>query len=354
MRALEVDSASSCNEEDGDEEEEEVVDLLGRRRSSHRQQERPLPLSNKNRHPWRLCIVLTFCLIIVLYVVAQRPPKISSSSNVLGQELRSEDSKTDAANAVGRQHEDSSSSSEATSSFQLFQCPVQKKMAENIATAPIEHATWYEAVSQRLNFSEYLQSFRDTEFDNWGHSFEEVKQSMYPWKSQRFVQGLKSGDAVYESACGIGMNLYMTLEILQQVADIHNITVYGNEYVPESVDIARAIAAGTREHPTSYLPAGGRLGTICAADSTQLDFVPSNTFDLVYTGYISPLFNPLHLNKSTTDENFAQYTAYCENNAQMAAAAQQRQNDWYAAWVGEMIRIAKPGVPVIVEQVSNP
>jgi hypothetical protein len=34
--------------------------------------------------------------------------------------------------------------------------------------------------------------------------------------------------------------------------------------------------------------------------------------------------------------------------------AQQRQNDWYGTWVGEMARIAKPGVPVIVEHVSHP
>jgi hypothetical protein len=34
--------------------------------------------------------------------------------------------------------------------------------------------------------------------------------------------------------------------------------------------------------------------------------------------------------------------------------AQQAQKDWYGAWVGEMARIAKPGKPVIVEQVSPP
>ena len=32
----------------------------------------------------------------------------------------------------------------------------------------------------------------------------------------------------------------------------------------------------------------------------------------------------------------------------------QRQRDWYGKWVEEMARIAKPGVPVIVEQVSAP
>jgi len=34
--------------------------------------------------------------------------------------------------------------------------------------------------------------------------------------------------------------------------------------------------------------------------------------------------------------------------------AQQRQNDWYGHWVAEMVKIAKPGAPVIIEQVSYP
>ena len=34
--------------------------------------------------------------------------------------------------------------------------------------------------------------------------------------------------------------------------------------------------------------------------------------------------------------------------------AQRRQEDFYAAWVGEMIRVAKPGAPIVVEHVSQP
>jgi hypothetical protein len=32
---------------------------------------------------------------------------------------------------------------------------------------------------------------------------------------------------------------------------------------------------------------------------------------------------------------------------------QQKQEDWYGRWVYEMVRIAKPGVPIIIEQVSS-
>ena len=57
--------------------------------------------------------------------------------------------------------------------------------------------------------------------------------------------------------------------------------------------------------------------------------------------------------------NYGRYTELCRAEARQEMAdaalskiAQQRQNDWYGDWVAEMARIAKPGVPVIVEQVS--
>jgi hypothetical protein len=147
------------------------------------------------------------------------------------------------------------------------------------------------------------------------------------------------------------MNLFMTLEILRDVKGIKNLVVYGDEYIPESVQVANAIAR------IGALPADGQLGTICQGDSTDLKYVPPNSFDLVYTGYIAPLVDPLGLNKGS-DENFSVYTAHCEQedeeSVQKRRDAQQRQNHWYAAWVQEMIRIARPGAPIIVEQVSYP
>jgi len=242
-----------------------------------------------------------------------------------------------------------------------YECPAQQQTAENIASARKEHEEWYVSVSNRIaktNLTDYFLSFRDTEFDNWGHSYEEIKKGMYKWKSEHF-EGLNSGDWIYESACGIGLNLFMTLEILNEVQGLTNLVVYGNEYEQLSAKIAQNIANGTSDHPNSFLPAQGHYGTICPADSSALSsFVPSNMFDLVYTGYISPLFNPLKLNGSTTNDNFEQYLAYCEGktaaDSALAEKAQTRQNEWYAAWVKEMIRIAKPGKPVIIEQVSYP
>ena len=147
--------------------------------------------------------------------------------------------------------------------------------------------------------------------------------------------------------------MYMTLEILESETQLKNIQVYGNDYVPESVNIAREVWKKGRD-----LPAQAIQGQICAGDSRDLLHVPDASFDLVYTGYITPMMDPLHFN-GTSDYNYGRLTEICEAKTdparvRLAAKAQKTQEDWYGAWVGEMIRIAKPGAPVIVEQVSYP
>ena len=63
-----------------------------------------------------------------------------------------------------------------------------------------------------------------------------------------------------------------------------------------------------------------------------------------------------------TNINYERYTDICKSveldptdwkSAKLNEVVQQNQDDWYGTWVAEMARIAKPGVPVIVEQVSQ-
>jgi SAM-dependent methyltransferase len=231
-----------------------------------------------------------------------------------------------------------------------YSCPDPEELSSSIGGVSSSLREWY--AKPPVNMTDFLKVFRNTDFDDWGHSYEEFKAGMYDWKGRRFAD-LRTGDAIYESACGIGLNLHMTLEILSETAQVEGLAVYGNELVGESAALARDLMA---EHP----PAGGRLGTICQADSTNLGFVPADAFDLVYTGYIEPLQDPLGLNETDS------YVSNCEevttnsddasddSKKKFVEQAQQRQNDWYAAWVSEMVRIAKPGAPIIVEQVSYP
>jgi hypothetical protein len=92
-----------------------------------------------------------------------------------------------------------------------------------------------------------------------------------------------------------------------------------------------------------------------------LQHIPDNTFDLVFTGHISPLVDPLEWNLPSSDQASTRYAELCEateasdpEQFHLNREAQHNQNAWYRAWVSEMIRIAKPGAPVLVEQVSYP
>jgi hypothetical protein len=60
---------------------------------------------------------------------------------------------------------------------------------------------------------------------------------------------------------------------------IENLFVYGNEYVEVSAAKADAVMS-------NVAPAHGQKGVICPGDSGNLYFVPSDAFDLVYTGYL--------------------------------------------------------------------
>jgi hypothetical protein len=231
-----------------------------------------------------------------------------------------------------------------------YECPVRKEYKPNDK----EQASWYDEKSREIknNVTEFLSVFRQAEFDNWGKSYEEVKKGMYHWKSNMFRE-LKDGASIYESACGVGLNMYMTLEIVEEELKLKNLVVYGNEYVPESVDIAREVWNVDRRES---LPCSAIQGRICAGDSTDLHDVPSGAFDLVYTGYITPMMDPLDF-KESGDGNYARMTEICNSKdnpemVKLAVKMQERQNDWYGQWVGQMIRLAKPGAPVIVEQIS--
>lgn len=147
---------------------------------------------------------------------------------------------------------------------------------------------------------EFNATFRSRHYDAWGKTYTQFKDLMRDWKVRHFIPYLTSQRSsnssnpdhttqpitIYESACGIGLNLYMTFEILKdEIPRIQNygasqIVVYGNEYVAESTDIANELF--------DVLPPLGNVqkGAICTADSLDLFYVPAESIDLVFTGYI--------------------------------------------------------------------
>ena len=96
----------------------------------------------------------------------------------------------------------------------------------------------------------------------------------------------------------------------------------------------------------------------------------ADSFDVVFTGYVAPLHDPLNfqdtiLPNSTRKEVSKRYAKLCRHSdptskdydpKDQAAvnAFQAIQEDWFAKWAGEMIRIAKPGAKIIYEYTSRP
>jgi hypothetical protein len=245
--------------------------------------------------------------------------------------------------------------------FDLFSCPLLE-IQDTTNESGESFEDIYGKVSRNITTdkNEFLKTFRTEVYDGWGKPYNEVKEGMTPFKTKFFGPYLRAGMTMYESACGIGLNLFMTLEILQEAQnnDTENgfgtgITVYGNEYVKESVERTDLILG------EGVIPAGNRRGVICTGDSTNLSHVPPNTFDLVYTGYITPIQDPLNIDPI---DDLVKYNEICESlknetkedwmGQEIYSFLVKRQQDWYGKWVGEMARIAKPGAPVIVEQVS--
>ena len=196
------------------------------------------------------------------------------------------------------------------------------------------------------------------------------------WKESHFLPNLKTGDSVFESGCGIGLGLYVTLDILQeQNKNLRDLHLYGSDFglVPVMAGniLLDKILSGESV-------GGGKRGLLCTADSTDLKFIPDDSFDLVFTSRIASPPDPYGFDEIGCSSSTSTTTTAASSNmtmtelvlehrrevcatlmtdwksAALQQATQKRHNDWYGQWVAEMVRVAKPGAAVIIEQVSDP
>lgn len=62
---------------------------------------------------------------------------------------------------------------------------------------------------------------------------------------------------------------------------------------------------------------------------------------------LSPINDPLHLDKGDMDQNLKHYREACRGkdwqSIKLTEMAQRTQEDFYGEWVDEMVRIAKVG-----------
>mmetsp|Transcript_8033 Transcript_8033/g.10213 ORF Transcript_8033/g.10213 Transcript_8033/m.10213 type:complete len:390 (-) Transcript_8033:97-1266(-) len=195
-----------------------------------------------------------------------------------------------------------------------------------------------------------IDKLKNQTYDGSSWTYNEFKEVMFDWK-KRYAKLLKSGDKIFESACGIGMNLLMTVDVLLNSSNIDLLEVYGIEYRASSTADANNLLG-------QLLPKTGNatLGAdICRGDATDLFFVPSDSFDLAFTGYIDPVQDPLNLEEELGRE--VEWGDLCEDIGESTENGKRDQaavEEWYAMWVTELVRIAKPGKVVAIEQVSLP
>ena len=230
------------------------------------------------------------------------------------------------------------------------------------------YVKFYDEPSNKLlqaiqtNLTNYLKVYRKISFDSWTSTYDEFKLGLKEWKIRHFAPVFSNPQGnykVYESASGIGLNLALTVEILNETlsSTYQSIELHGSDYVASSVQVAQILYQQGR----LVQPYQSRMGQFCTASSTNLQHVPSNTFDLVFTGYITPLLDPLNIvpRLETKHDMDVAYHDICNNqhnqsNVALIQRMQQKQEEYYSKWVEEMIRIAQPGAPVIVESVSLP
>lgn len=226
----------------------------------------------------------------------------------------------------------------------LFECPETVSKALNDEMDYFDEFGGEDGVNA-IHRKHGLQGFRDRPYGGRGSTYNQMKENTRRFKKKFFGNALESGDLIYESACGEGFNLLMTLEHLEAMG-ITNLTAYGNDYVKESAEIANAIFQQEAPH---------WKGKFCQGDSANLAFVPSDTFDLAYSGFIDPLADPMQVHDRTGmtyDELVEVSRTYClsedEQDQALVAAEQLAQEEWYSTWTIEMLRIVKPGKTIII------
>lgn len=231
-----------------------------------------------------------------------------------------------------------------------LQCPEE----QSLPPAHVFYTNTSSVIQAITNdFDSYKENFRSLEYRDWGISYSAVKEAVRPWKKEKFAANLKNGDSIFESGCGVGLNLIMTLEILQE-EDIRDIHLYGSTFGDDSAASYLLDSVLTEKEAVG----SGKRGVICSANSVDLSFVPENSFDLVFTGRISSQPDPWK-EESDDRNNLLHRDEICQDkkhdwkSAALWGIAQKEQNQWHAQWLANMVRIAKPGAPIIVEQVST-
>lgn len=255
-------------------DQQEVLGLLSQPRDAQNDHSKPFQGTVKAKQiTWlvSLCLFLVCSLAIILstFLTSETPLGAIRGNGKLFERTNTTESNPTA-------------SPPNEKAYPQFSCLAEVHEALNADGASFDEA--YTNASEHIiesNITAFIENFRDEEYDAWGKTYNEVKAGLKPWKIKHYANNLKNGDIIYESAIGIGLNVFLTLEAIQEVKELTDIKVFGNEYIAESVTLANKLLG-------TILPqVNASLGTICQGDSSDLrSFVPEESMDLVFSGYI--------------------------------------------------------------------
>lgn len=235
----------------------------------------------------------------------------------------------------------------ANETLPIFACPADITASKNDKDIQFYGDKRY---TKKNWTDEELKKLKMTNIDGWDKSYNIMKQVRKDWILKTFSE-LRPGDGIFESACGKGTNLLMKVELLKEKRGTDGFNVYGIDYRQAPVDEANDMFS-------QVLPRlGSSLGApVCRGDATNLFFIPSESFDISYTGYIDPIIDPLGI-ESEPGSNLDPSGLCHEKNRtlnKLSKLDQEAQETWYAAWATELIRVTKKGKLVVVEEVSLP
>ena len=242
-----------------------------------------------------------------------------------------------------------------------YQCPSSNNLAKAVNDKDKVFNFYAKDTQKHVTASNLsLDELLNMEYSAWGITPRQRKQlnaRWVHWYADALLPIFVEKDTtarIYESACGVGLTLYVILELLQEQYNITRLSVSGNDYLAEDVMTANRFYDQQQHNRTSRLQL--QKGRICHGDSTNLSHVPSHHFDVVMTGYIDPIVNPLDLNATKHERK----QLYCNTSIatpeqhEWMVLEQQLMEDWHSLWISEMVRLCKPGGTIIVESLGYP
>ena len=239
------------------------------------------------------------------------------------------------------------------------------------------------------NIADYMNiGWKNNNYTNV--TYHTLKEQMSAWRTLKYIPSLKkTGANILELNCGLGLNLFMTYEIIQQsqqpkdnIRDVHLYGTTTSTTTSTTADesIGTAVTANalldTILQKEANFVGGGKRGIICPTvlrtnrqnrmydhntyDAPDLSFIPDNSFDLVYTSDI-PLARDIWDTDLMSNQEFVnRQVDLCRTkdtdwkSSSLYQVSQEQQESIYGRQVAEMIRITKPGNVIAIEHVPMP